>query len=112
MNETKTERGLQIAANLTTIMSAMRGVVYTMVIIGLPVIGCKALPLIDKVIPLLDRAVDVLENVDDRIERAFESLAPLGSEAVTKGVETLKNVDAKTIGNELTEAAKRLLKKK
>ena len=104
MNETKAERGLQVVANLATILSALRGLSYLVVIVGLPVIGCQALPLIN-------RAVGVLENMDERVERAFQGAAPIAREVVTKGLDAVSNVDGKKLGSELTEAAKRLLRK-
>lgn len=105
MNETKTERGLQIVANVATVLSCLRGLTYATVIVGLPIIGCQALPLIE-------RAVAVLENLDERVDRAFHAAAPVGREAVEKGVDALKSIDAKKVGEDINDAIRRKLRGK
>lgn len=120
MNETKPERILQITANVATILGALRGVAYLVVIVSLPLAVYKLAPLMERAVvmvedldskltPLMERAVAVLEDLDSKVDRAFDAAAPIGREAVTKGIETLKAVDAKTVGKELTEAVKRKL---
>ncbi len=115
VNETKTERGLQVAANLTTILSALRGLTYLVILLGLPYAACSAGPMLDRVVVVLermdlDRAIVVMERLERKVDRMFEAAAPIGREAVAKGLKTLKEVDAKTLGQALTEAAKRKLK--
>ncbi len=115
MNETKAERGLQIVANLAGILGAMRAVTYLMILVGLPYAACSAMPMLDRAVVVLermdlDRAIVVMERLERKVDRMFEAAAPIGREAVAKGLKTLKEVDAKTLGQALTEAAKRKLK--
>lgn len=100
---TTTERGLRIGANVATILSALRHLASAVVVLGLPIIGCEALP-------LLDRAVTVLENVDRRMEDAFRAMAPVGAEAVEKATEAIGSVDGETVGGELTETLRDRIK--
>lgn len=105
MSDTKIERGLQITANVATVLSAMRGVTYVSVIVSVSVLGFK-------VLPILDRVVIVLENLDDKVDRAFEGAVPIAKDAVTKGTEAIKNVDAKKVGNNISDAIRLRLKGK
>jgi hypothetical protein len=84
--------------------NVMRITTYTAVLIMLPVVAFK-------VLPLLERAVGVLENMDKRIDRAVKGLAPLGREGVDKGIDTIKSMDGKKIGEDLTNAIRRRLKR-
>ncbi len=101
----KIERGLQVAANVSTVLSCLRGLTYAMVLVGLPFVACQALP-------LLERTVTVLENLDERVDRAFKGAAPIGKEAVKRGVDALKSVDAKQVGQDITDAIRRKLQGK
>lgn len=80
----------------------MRAVTYTVVLISMPIIAFK-------VVPLIERAVVVLEALDERIDNAVKELAPLGEESIRKGIETIKSVDGKQVGRDLTEAIRRQL---
>ena len=80
----------------------MRAVTYTVVLISMPIIAFK-------VVPLIERAVVVLEALDKRIDNAVKELAPLGEESIRKGVETIRSMDGKKIGEDVTDAIRRTL---
>ena len=102
MTTTPLERGLRIAADLTTVLSALRGLAYATIIVGAPIVAFKALP-------MLGRAVTVLERLDERVGIAFDAAAPVGREIIETGVDTLQAIDAESLGESLTEAVKRRL---
>ena len=85
-------------------MRVLRGIAYASVIIGLPIVAFKALP-------LLERTVVVLENLDKKVDRAYEAAAPLGRETIDKGIDAIKNVDGEDVGDSLTDAIRRKLEK-
>ena len=89
--------------NIDQILRISRGIAYFAVIVGLPIVAFKALP-------LLERTVIVLENLDKKADRTFEAVAPLGRETIDKGIDTIKEVDAEGVGRDLTDAIRRKLK--
>lgn len=91
--------------SINKVADLMRIVTYVAVLITLPIIAGKALP-------LLDRAVTVLENLDERVEKAFRGAAPLGKAAVSEGISALRSVDTKQVGKDLNDAIRRKLQGK
>ena len=94
---------MKITAN--KVVDVMRTITYVMILISLPILACK-------VLPLVERAVVVLEKVDKRIDDAVRELAPLGRAGVVKGIEAIRSVDGRQLGHDFTEAVKRKLNKK
>ena len=59
---------------------------------------------------LLLKVTPILENLNNRITQVAEGAAPMGKEAVKKGIDSIKHVDAKGIGNKLSDAIKKRIK--
>ena len=59
-----------------------------------------------QVLAKLERVVVVAENLEKKVDQAVQAAAPLGREAVEKGVQTLKQVDTESLGQSATEGVK------
>ena len=75
----------------------------------MPIALVKVMPILDRLAIVAEDSAEVLENLDRKADEIFEGLRPVGKEAITKGVETLKNVDGKQVGKSLTDAIKKKL---
>ena len=60
------------------------------------------------VLQRLERMTQVAERTEEKLDRIIEATAPLGKEAVARGVDALREVDTEQLGKSATEGIKEI----